>query len=294
MGKIKLNLTSGAEVVKPLINAFQANNNSYVVLDNEMNGSMGLPIILVCKLVDNKLTKIMDQNEWQIVKEYLKNIIAGSKVEFIKVPNEIGADDIYYTQLTLPVPSFDALKKAYTILDSEDNGSSVQPETNETEVVSPEIPVNESINNEPINPSVNEAPAAPEINLQPDVEINNPVNIEMPSAPVVEPVVSEPVIEPSITPVASDANVIDTPVVENVPNTVIDLEAPVPTFGAGEENVKPTQVDSISEQQNTEIEKSEDPVHNIFNEQKEAFMQACENMFDALVQRFERELQDRK
>ena len=48
MGKIKLNLVSGAVVEKPLINAFRANNNSYIVLDNEMNGSMGLPIILVC------------------------------------------------------------------------------------------------------------------------------------------------------------------------------------------------------------------------------------------------------
>ena len=60
MGKIKLNLVSGAVVEKPLINAFKANNNSYIVLDNEVNGSMGLPIILVCKYLDNKLTKIID------------------------------------------------------------------------------------------------------------------------------------------------------------------------------------------------------------------------------------------
>ena len=57
MEKIKLNLVSGAIVEKPLINAFKANNMSYVVLDNEMNGSMGLPIILVCKLENNKLVK---------------------------------------------------------------------------------------------------------------------------------------------------------------------------------------------------------------------------------------------
>ncbi len=100
MGKIKLNLNSGAIVEKPLINAFSANNNSYVILDNEVNGSMGLPIILVCKLFDNRLVKITDQNEWQIVKEYLKNIIAGGKVEFLKVNDNLAADDIYYTQLT--------------------------------------------------------------------------------------------------------------------------------------------------------------------------------------------------
>jgi len=38
MGKIKLNLVSGAVVEKPLINAFKANNSNYVVLDNEING----------------------------------------------------------------------------------------------------------------------------------------------------------------------------------------------------------------------------------------------------------------
>ena len=104
MGKIKLNLESGAVVEKPLIIAFRANNIEYVILDNEMNGSMGLPIILVCKL-ENRLTKIVDQNEWQIVKEYLKNIIAGSELELVKVANVLPANDIYYTQLTLPVPS---------------------------------------------------------------------------------------------------------------------------------------------------------------------------------------------
>ena len=35
--------------------------------------------------------------------------------------NELAADDIYYTQLTLPLPSFDALKKA--------NGTEVEIET---------------------------------------------------------------------------------------------------------------------------------------------------------------------
>ena len=83
MGKVKLNLVSGSSVEKPLVNAFIENNNTYVVLDNEINGSMGLPIILVSKLENDKLVKIVDQNEWQLVKEYLKNIIAGNKVEFV-------------------------------------------------------------------------------------------------------------------------------------------------------------------------------------------------------------------
>ena len=95
MSKIKLNLVSGGVVEKPLLSAFKVNEASYVVLDNELNGSMGLPIILVCKLDQNKLVKIVDQNEWQVVKEYLKNIIAGQTIEYISLPNELQADDIY-------------------------------------------------------------------------------------------------------------------------------------------------------------------------------------------------------
>ena len=259
MGKIKLNLVSGAVVEKPLINAFKANNNSYVVLDNEMNGSMGLPIILVCKFIDNKLTKIVDQNEWQIVKEYLKNIIAGNQVEFIKVNSEIVADDIYYTQLTLPAPSFDALKNAYKVEEdstsnniSETSVMDINPEPIES-IINIADPVQQEVNTTPQfeTPVINNEPV---INITPVQEIVEP-SVEINSTPVIEPVVntinpteivSEPVVEPEIN-VATDVN-----------------------------------IDSVQEET------------NIFKEQKEAFMQACENMFDALVQKFEKELENRK
>jgi len=264
MGKIKLNLVSGAVVEKPLINAFKANNNSYVVFDNEMNGSMGLPIILVCKFENNKLTKIIDQNEWQIVKEYLKNIIAGNQIEFISVENELAADDIYYTQLTLPVPSFDALKNAYKVenntIETNVMDVNVEPIVN----VQPEVvaPVQEQVvvdtpqvSVEPViapsEPVINISVPEPEVVAAPVEETSSvapaiDINVQMPNPSVVEPVVS--VTEPEITP---------TPVIDTV----------------------------ISENVNTS---------ELFKEQKEAFMLACENMFDALVQKFEKELENRK
>ena len=79
--KIKINLVSGSSLEKPLVSAFKSNNAIYVVFDNEINGTMGLPIILVSKLENNKLTKIVDQNEWAAVKETLRMIIAGNQVD---------------------------------------------------------------------------------------------------------------------------------------------------------------------------------------------------------------------
>ena len=270
MGKIKLNLVSGAVVEKPLINAFKANNNSYIVLDNEMNGSMGLPIILVCKFEGNKLIKILDQNEWSIVKEYLKNIIAGNQIEFIKVDSELAADDIYYTQLTLPVPSFDALKNAYK----------VEEENNVVNNM-----VNEMVNNEPSIQNVSvpqvETPVVDQVinQVQEPVSIEpviNPVEVpvvDIPVSPVLEPVIeSTPVIEP-VSPAVENTFVSPQDIVTPVMPEVENVQEPI--------NVVEPKIDNVGEE-------------SIFKDQKEAFMQACENMFDALVQKFERELENRK
>lgn len=281
MGKIKLNLVSGAVVEKPLINAFKANNNSYVVFDNEMNGSMGLPIILVCKLENNKLIKIIDQGEWQIVKEYLKNIIAGNQIEFISVNNELAADDIYYTQLTLPVPSFDALKKAYKVetnntVDAGISNMFNEPVVNVTETAIPvqpvmpqfEVPTQEvaPVTEPAVNPSapvidfnipVQNVTSAPEVNVEPAIDLSTPIPTFGESSQTnmtsIEPVMS---VEP-VTPIMPEPEITPTPVVETV----------------------------VSNASN-EV--------SVFSEQKEAFMQACENMFDALVQKFEKELENRK
>jgi len=280
MGKIKLNLVSGAIVEKPLVNAFKVNNISYVILDNEMNGSMGLPIILVCKFENNKLVKILDQNEWGLVKEYLKNIIAGGQVEFINVGSEIAADDIYYTQLTLPVPSFDALKNAYKV---------------DSAVPTPEItPI--QVTPEPV--SVAE-PTPIAVNPIPVVE---PTPVEVGPSPVTEPVsVVEPVIPQSIPVVDIPAMPqSENPSVESVPMQEIVMPvAPTPMASAEVPVVEPAPVE-VGPIPVSEPVPAIEPVvaapsmENTFKEQKEAFMQACENMFDALVQKFEKELESRK
>jgi len=261
MGKIKLNLISGAIVEKPLINAFKANNNEYIVLDNEMNGSMGLPIILVCKFVDNKLTKITDQNEWAIVKEYLKNIIAGNQIEFIKVSSELIADDIYYTQLTLPVPSFDALKNAYKVEDDNveanvemNNVNPISDLQQEAVSVAPVMP--DPVNMGAVNPESTFGPAI-DLSVAPQVEVQNVETNIAPAIEVVNPVSPQDIMPPVNQEIAIEPQ-------------VTNVEDPISS-------------PSVS---NNEV--------SVFQEQKEAFMQACENMFDALVQKFERELENRK
>ena len=333
MGRIKLNLVSGASSDKPLINAFTENGNIYVVLDNEMNGSMGLPIILVSKYVDNKLTKITDQSEWQVVKEYLKNIIAGNKSEFIKLDNELSADDIYYTQLTLPVPSFDALKNAYPFKEEAEVVSNPVAEAISTPVEEPTIniapveapaptpevapvSVDTPASSEPminINPVA--TPVEPEVTSEPVINITPevtpaptepqiaPVDINIPVAPEMAPEVA-PMPEVSVAPnvsVASPApEVAPTPEVNVAPaeeTPAVNLDNPLlnnlnmPLSASAEEKepeITPTPIIDANIPSTPVVEES------IFKEQKEAFMQACENMFDALVQKFEKELENRK
>lgn len=281
MGRIKLNLVSGAVVEKPLINAFVANNNSYIVLDNEMNGSMGLPIILVSKLENNRLTKIIDQNEWQVVKEYLKNIIAGGQIQFIGLSSELAADDIYYTQLTLPIPSFDALKNAYKVDQSGTDNNVGVLDIN----LSPNPVEQPVVSSTPINP-VGPAPVQ-------NTAIND--NIVEPSGdnkPLID--ITNEVVTPNVSPTPE---AVVAPTVNVAPN--VDINSQMPVFNAGE-----TVNNSV--QNNFEPEISPTPIidtsipnnqpmnNDVFKEQKAAFMQACENMFDALVQKFEKELDNRK
>lgn len=361
MGKIRINLASGANSEKPLINAFLENNNSYVVLDNEMNGSMGLPIILVSKLENNKLVKITDQSEWQIVKEYLKNIIAGNKVEFIKINNEILADDIYYTQLTLPVPSFDALKNAYPFKEESienmanpienvvNNQVEVTPNVSTTQDYSTNQPVQnksfmtpvEAQTNTPVeqvgimdapinivsqvdnNPQpIAEAPVETPINVEapnafqetpsePIVNINTPVvDINIPSVNAsVTPEVSEepaPQVVPEVTP--TEFQNVEMPQVSSVEpqveQSMVNLDNPLLNNLNTPIQIDQQAVEKVKEPEITPTPIIDTPIANmqstpiveesIFKEQKEAFMQACENMFDALVQKFEKELENRK
>ncbi len=223
MEKIKISLASGTSMEKPLVTAFKGNAGVYVVLDNEANGTMGLPIILVSKLENNSLNIVSDE-EWNAVKENLRLIIAGNQVDYVAVAPELSASDAFYKQLTLPVASFDALKNNYKpaaavadpVVPAEPQVAPVEP-TPAPEVVTPVAPI------------MPEAPVSPE-----------------PVAPVEAPVEPTPVVEPVVpTPVP------EVPNVEPIPEPVAQPEA---------------QVD--------------------FTADKEAFLKACENMFDALVAKF--------
>ena len=186
MTKIKLSLPSGSEVEKTVISYFN-NGGNYLVLDAESVGSMGLPIILVSKVSD-KAEKIVDQNEWQQVKGYLKNIISGGQTTYLAAPETIPADETYYTQLTLPVASFDALKNNYAAPAAAPAEAAPAPEAPVADVVAP---------------------------------------VAEPAAPVADaPVAAAPVAEPA-APVVEEAPAVDTPAVPEITDIPAPEETPV-------------------------------------------------------------------
>lgn len=164
MGKIKLNLPTGASVEKSLINSFKVDNIIYAVFDAASVGSMGLPIILVSKYDNNRLIKIVEQEEWTKVKGYLKEIISGVKKDFVNLESTLDADEVYYTQLTLPVASFDILKKVYDeslnnlnsqiTLDSTNLVSDIPIQSNELVTMENNAPVTMENSNETNDPVV--------------------------------------------------------------------------------------------------------------------------------------------
>ena len=284
--KIKLSLVSGSSLEKPLVTAFNGANASYVVLDNEMNGTMGLPIILVSKLENNKLVKITDQNEWNAVKEYLRMIIAGNQVNYISVEPALSADDMFFSQLTLPVASFEALKNNYNPNGVGNVASGVASQTveasSDTPVAPamPSSPVNQEVTS--VNPSsvtppnvdaVASEPVMPNMTnmVNPAPNVTPAVEPVQPVTPVAEPkTFEEPVTPmPNVTPVMPEPPQnaqVATPVMSDAVASTPTVESPIPSA--------PT-IDSPQ----TEV-----PVD--FTADKEAFLKACENMFDALVAKF--------
>lgn len=313
MSKIKLNLSSGVSVEKILLNAFVSDQNKYLVFDNEMTGSMGYPIILVSKIVDNKVVKITDQSEWESVKNCLKQIISGNNLEYFAVDPIMNADDVYYTQLTLPVTSFDALKNSYKVEVTNEVSSNVtanvplmdnmvpnepivpnvNPMEQNIDVVptfnypNPEIN-NQTIENEQItNTSITPSEKMPISNTFEMPTINNPITMEQnnseinqftneydnPQIPSINPVQANVIPEASIIEPKIETETIS-PVINDIQNVnpiVEPVEQAIPTT---------TETPSNETQSN----------HDVFASQKEAFMEACSNMFDALVQKFEKEL----
>lgn len=313
MSKIKLNLSSGVSVEKILLNAFVSDQNKYLVFDNEMTGSMGYPIILVSKIVDNKVVKITDQSEWESVKNCLKEIISGNNLEYFAVDPIMNADDVYYTQLTLPVTSFDALKNSYKVevtnevssnvtanvplMDNMVPNEPVVPNVNPIEQNIDVVPTfnypnpetnNQNIGNEQINnTSIAPSEKMPISNTFEIPTTNNPITMEQnnseinqftneydnPQIPSINPVQANVIPEASIIEPKIETETIS-PVINDIQNVnpiVEPVEQAIPTT---------TETPSNETQSNQDV----------FASQKEAFMEACSNMFDALVQKFEKEL----
>lgn len=233
MEKLKINTVSGNVLEKPIVTAFKSNGGEYVVLDNEMNGTMGLPIILVSKLVNGSLVIVPD-SEWNAVKEALRLIISGNQMEYVNVGNVLSSEDTFFKQLTLPVASFEALKNNYKPVVHEEvtletPKINVEPVVQATPVQTPEVVESPIV--------MNDAPVAPQM---PEASVA-PVAPIMPEAPVEAQSVAE---VPAYT----------------------EKVAPMPSV--------------------EEIPEEHDDVPVDFTADKEAFLKACENMFDALVAKF--------
>lgn len=233
MEKLKINTVSGNVLEKPIVTAFKSNGGEYVVLDNEMNGTMGLPIILVSKLENGSLVIVPD-SEWNAVKEALRLIISGNQMEYVNVGNVLSSEDTFFKQLTLPVASFEALKNNYKPVVHE-----------EVTLETPEVNVEPVVQATPVQ--------TPEVVESPIVMNDAPVAPQMPEA--------------SVAPVA--------PIMPEAPVEAQSV-AEVPAYT---EKVAP--MPSVEE-----IPEEHDDVPVDFTADKEAFLKACENMFDALVAKF--------
>lgn len=313
MSKIKLNLSSGVSAEKILLNAFVSDQNKYLVFDNEMTGSMGYPIILVSKIVDNKVVKITDQSEWESVKNCLKQIISGNNLEYFAVDPIMNADDVYYTQLTLPVTSFDALKNSYKVevtnevssnvtanvplMDNMVPNEPVVPNVNPMEQNIDVVPTfnypnpeinNQNIGNEQINnTSIAPSEKMPISNTFEMPTINNPITMEQNNSEINQFTngYDNPQI-PSINPVQAnvipEASIIEPKIeTETISPVINDIQNVNPIVEPVEQAIPTTTETSSNETQSNQ---------DVFASQKEAFIEACSNMFDALVQKFEKEL----
>ena len=248
MSKIRVNLTSGNVFEKPLVTCFQGTSANYVVFDNEMNGSMGLPIICISKLNGNKLEKIFDQSEWASVKENLKSIISGSTLMYLAVPENLNAQDDFFTQLTLPVASFDVLKSSY---------NPPKPEPEVMPAPQPEVAPTPAP-----TPEVMETPAPPVMDGPISFGGMNTVN----TAPVM-PNMGASVMNGNPAP-----QMMENSDMLGQTNTMTNEMAPM-------NNPMPNVNNQMPNPQ---------PISNInYADLKETFMKSCENMFDALVKRFE-------
>ena len=317
MTKIKLSLPSGSEVEKPVISYF-SNGSNYLILDGEGVGSMGLPIILVSKVNGDKVEKIVDQNEWQQVKGFLKGIISGGPSTYLATPDSLVADETYYTQLTLPVASYDALKNAYVVPNAGVEAANV-PETSPALEQGSAVPEAPAIENptpaiDPVNPVANEpevtdnaampngeavdvpaevVPETPGDGMQP-VNMSTEVAPEAPAietpVPIVEDqAITNPIIgeEPQVN---EGLNATDgSPIPDAVDAPTPDVSSPEipPVEPTNNEPVVPdvAPIEAPVEEVQTPIidENPVDKSGNNIEVIKQNFMKACEELFDSIA-----------
>jgi len=268
MAKINITKVTGGTESLNLISAFKSDGTTKVVFDSERIGSMGLPIIYISKYTE-KLEKIVDDNEWQSVKNNLKGIINGTNFEYVTIPENVSSDDVYYTPLTLPAASFDAIKNNYVV--------PVAPEVNEPNMapVEPIMPDNNVVSN--IQENVTPVEEVPSVNPIPNVP---PI---APTAPVMEPVIPQVEAVPPVTPIVQENKQ------EEFVAPVAPVSMPEPPVVTPVEPVMPVNPEPV-------IEKTvEEPINLAtinFDTDKETFLKACENMFDALVAKYQKELME--
>lgn len=290
MAKIKLTLPSGSIVEKILINCFKSENNTYIVFDAENVGAMGLPIILVCKVENNRVFKIESAEEWTNVKACLKEIISGTPKEYVKIESSLMADEIFYTQLTLPLASFDALKKAYSVAET----NNVSNEIVEGVTSLSELPLVE-------NPAI-ETPGVD--NSENNIIQSVPQTLENNITPVVENVSSEPVvtnIENNLVSDVGGSTVLSNEAVANplisdniMPNleSQTNIATPSPLLNDNNEPVAEitnaqSSLENESQSLSTNVVGEVQTAGIDYTADKEAFLKACENMFDTLVAKFQ-------
>lgn len=289
MAKINIAKPTGNIEALELLTAFKADGMTYIIFNSDKIGSMGLPIIYISKYENGKLEKVSDSNEWQNVKNYLKGIINGTNFEYVKVDASLNADEAYYMPLTLPQASFDLISSRYVVKEDTSSGTAANiPETLNAE----EETLDSLINTAPIpqvnlgNAPVNNMPSA---NPTPAPEMASPVEIQ--PASVTENVVPTQVQAPQPVEVSQVQNVAPvTPVMPDnnvASNASINVSAPV-TPDPVVQTPESSTIDAMSISNNNDIKL----IENNFDKDKEMFLKACENMFDALISKYQKELAD--
>lgn len=294
MAKINITKPTGNVETLSVLSAFKAHDNIFIIFDSEKTGSMGLPIIYVSKYVGDKLEKIMTDQEWEETKGFLKGIINGTNFEYIKVNDNLTADEAFYRPLTLPQSSFDLIKSRYVVPEEEGSSAAREPNPNTQETAPAFDLLNEATSNPaPVTPTVmpvQEVEPAPTVSEAPDVYPAVEPTAQVAPGPVAAPVAPEPSVvsarpEP-VEQVMPTNNVAPTePIIpnNNISSNVATSSIPVTPEPVPMPVVEPAP--SFGE---------ETPVStpNNFDNDKETFLKACENMFDALISKYQKGIAD--